>query len=190
MIGYVKGVVEEKHDGVVFVETAGVGYAVLISQTTDSSLAVNDEIKLYVYEQIREDTHELYGFLTLADKQFFEKLLSVTGVGPRMALSIVNLGATDDISHAIATENIAFLTRASGVGRRLAERLVVDLKDNFAEAALLGKVTGGKVVQDEALQALISLGYNQAEAVQALSDVEGETTEERIRLALASLASN
>ncbi len=189
MIAYVKGLVSEKHDGMVFVEADSVGYGLLVSQSTDGSLSIGEPTKLYVYEQIREDTHELYGFVTYADKQFFEKLLSVNGVGPRMALSIVNLGTTNDISHAIATENIAFLTRASGVGRRLAERLVVDLKDSFPEAAFLSKVTAGKVVQDETLQALISLGYNQTEAVQALASVDGKTTEERIKQALASLSS-
>jgi Holliday junction DNA helicase RuvA len=188
MIAYVKGVLSEKHDGVVFVETEGVGYSLLVSQNTDSSLSVGEPAKLYVYEQIREDTHEFYGFITYADKQFFEKLLSVNGVGPRMALSIVNLGGVDDIKHAIATENVAFLIRASGVGRRLAERLVVDLKDTFAEAALLGKVSAGQTVENDALQALLGLGYNQAEAVQALANVEGETTEERIRQALTRLS--
>lgn len=179
----------EMPSGVAFVEAGGVGYALLVSQSTEGQLKIGEDTRLYAYEHIREDTHELYGFLSYEDKLLFEKLISVNGVGPRMALSIMNLGASSEVRRSIAQSNVVFLTRASGVGRRLAERIVVDLKDTFAEGVLMEKFAGEDSGRgDDALQALVSLGYNRVDAIAALDKAGDGTTEERIKKALKEVS--
>ena len=186
MIATLTGTVADKLDHALIVECGGVGYGVSVSDETHGRLNSGEETKLYIYEHIREDNHDLYGFGSLAEKKFFEQLLGVNGVGPKMALSIMNLGSSGDVSNAIATGNIAYLTRASGVGRRLAERLVVDLKDSFAEASLLKRVASK--TNDDALQALLALGYSQAQALTALAETNAKETEEQVKEALKVLS--
>lgn len=188
MIATLAGEVTEKLDSAVVVECQGVGYGVLVTADTFGQLTLGEPVKLYIYEHIREEAHDLYGFASLVDKQFFEKLLGVNGVGPKMALSIMNLGTSEELGHAIGSGNVAFITRASGVGRRLAERIMVDLKDSFAEAALIQKVrktAGG----DDALSALVALGYSQAQALDALAEVAAaDSVEDQVKQALKVLA--
>lgn len=188
MIATLSGSVSEKLDNAVVVDCQGVGYGLLVSNGTSGQLALGEPVKLYVYEHIREEAHDLYGFASPADKQFFEKLIGVNGVGPKMALSIMNLGTSEELGQAIGSGNVAFITRASGVGRRLAERIMVDLKDSFAEAALLQNVSQATGSSD-ALSALVALGYSQPQALEALSSVAtADSIEEQVRQALKVLA--
>lgn len=185
MIAHLRGTVTDKLDQYIVIECAGIGHGIHTSNETYGRLETSKEAKLYIYEHIREESHDLYGFISVNDKRFFEKLLSVNGVGPRMALAIVNLGTADEVSAAIAGENTAYLLRASGVGRRLAERIIVDLKNAFADAVLVARV--GKAADNEALQALLALGYSQSQAVEALAQVEAKGTEAQVKEALRVL---
>jgi Holliday junction DNA helicase RuvA len=186
MIAILEGTVADKQDQSLTVICGGVGYEAFVTSETLGSLKGAETCRLYIYEYIREESHDLYGFTDREQKKFFQKLIGVNGVGPKMALSLMNLGRLDEVRQAIGSGNAAYLLRAGGVGRRLAERIIVDLKDAFAEAALMSHV--GAKAQDDALQALISLGYSQAQAAEALARTDAKSTEDQIKQALKAMA--
>jgi Holliday junction DNA helicase RuvA len=145
---------------------------------------------LYIYEHIREQAHDLYGFVTLDTKQLFEQLLDVNGVGPKMALNILSIGNGSEVRVAIAGGDTKFISQAQGVGKRVAERVVVELKDKVGlegvDLSTTGMLQGENLLlQDEAVEALVSLGYSPQDAATALKNIDPLlSTEERITLAL------
>ncbi len=188
MIATLEGTVSENSIEQVVLNVGGVGYGVFVSGEDSGVLAVSKKTKLYVYEHIRENAHDLFGFVSPATKELFEQLLSVNGVGPKMAMSILNIGNAESVSNAIANEDVAFIQRATGVGRRVAERIVVDLKDKVGVA---GVFAGGSKAskQDDAVQGLIALGFALHDAQVALADVDDKlSTEDRIKQALKGKA--
>jgi len=189
MIAFLAGKVTEQIDDMVGLNVNGVGYGLWVVQEDWTHLAVGSEVKLYVYEYIREQNHDLYGFTSLSTKKLFELLLSVNGVGPKMALAILSVGSIDDVRQAIAEGNVKFLQAANGVGKKVAERVVVDLKDKVGLSANPNATTflGRSAVNrfDEALEALVSLGFSTQQAAEALSEIDNKLpTEERVKLAL------
>ncbi|MEI7758979.1 MAG: Holliday junction branch migration protein RuvA [bacterium] len=190
MIATINGKITEKIGDLLVIEASGVGYGLNVTIEDFGSVSLGDQTKFYIYDHIRENSHDLFGFAKLETKNLFEQLLSVNGVGPKMALSILNVGNSKDVRAAIATGNTALISKASGVGKRLAERVVVDLKDKVGLVAsdLSGTdilTSSNYIVSDEATQALMSLGYNQNDAVGALKDIdESLPVEQRIKLAL------
>lgn len=188
MIATLTGIVAEKLPDMVVIDVRGVGYGLLVPLTDYAQLTVGDPAKLYVYEHIREVSHDLFGFKLLQTKQLFEQLLDVTGVGPKMALSILNTGSPNDVRLAIAEGNVKFLQAASGVGKRVAERVVVDLKDKVGLASSDDATTflqASAHSSDEAVQALVSLGYSPADAAGALVGIDEKLPAEvRIKQAL------
>jgi len=190
MIATINGKISEKIGDLIVVEAAGVGYGLNVTSEDFGNSSIDAQSKFYIYDHIRENSHDLFGFVKLETKNLFEQLLSVNGVGPKMALSILNVGNAKDVRAAIATGNTALISKASGVGKRLAERVVVDLKDKVGLVAsdLSGTdilTSSNYIVSDEATQALMSLGYNQNDAVSALKDVDDSLpVEQRIKLAL------
>jgi Holliday junction DNA helicase RuvA len=190
MIATLTGVVAEKLGDVVVVDAGGVGYGVLVAAEDFGRLSSNQTVKVYIYEHIREASHDLYGFCKLDSKLLFEQLLEVNGVGPKMALNVLSVGSTDDVRRAIATGDTKFIQAASGVGKRVAERVVVELKDKVGlsgvDLGAAGLLTSENVLrQDEAVEALIALGFTPADAVQALKTADGSLpTEERVKAAL------
>lgn len=190
MIVTINGKITEKIGDLLVIEASGVGYGLNVTIEDFGSVSLGDQTKFYIYDHIRENSHDLFGFAKLETKNLFEQLLSVNGVGPKMALSILNVGNSKDVRAAIATGNTALISKASGVGKRLAERVVVDLKDKVGLVAsdLSGTdilTSSNYIVSDEATQALMSLGYNQNDAVGALKDIdESLPVEQRIKLAL------
>lgn len=173
----------------------GVGYGMLVTTDDYSRLNIGDSVKLYVYEHIREDVHDLYGFSSLDAKGLYEQLISVNGVGPKMAVGIMSIGAVDDVRGAISRGDTKWLCQASGVGKRVAERVIVDLKDKVGLAAgkdatsFLSSPSMQTVMGDEAAQALIALGYSANDAVRALESVDAALpTEQRVTLALKGAA--
>ena len=190
MIATINGKITEKIGDLLVIEASGVGYGLNVTIEDFGSVSLGDQTKFYIYDHIRENSHDLFGFAKLETKNLFEQLLSVNGVGPKMALSILNVGNSKDVRAAIATGNTALISKASGVGKRLAERVVVDLKDKVGLVAsdLSGTdilTSSNYIVSDEATQALMSLGYNKNDAVGALKDIdESLPVEQRIKLAL------
>lgn len=190
MIATLTGTVAEKIADVVVLDVHGVGYGVLVTGEDYGRLAPGQAAKLYVYEHIREAAFDLYGFMALDTKQLFEQLLGVNGVGPKMALSVLSTGTANEVRTAIASGDTKFIQRASGVGKRVAERIVVDLKDKVGlvgvDLASTGMLQSETILhQDEAAEALIALGYSAQDAATALAKVPADlSTEERIKRAL------
>lgn len=190
MIAHIHGEVVEKFDGSVILDVQGVGYEVNVAVVDFDTLVLNERTKLYTYHHIREQSQELFGFSTLVAKKLFEMLITVQGVGPKAGLAILSLGDAETVRNALANADSGFITQASGVGKKTAERVVVDLSDkvgapshytgetnSMAEAAL--------PANDEALEALMALGYTLADATAALSKVDSSLpTAARVTAAL------
>lgn len=192
MIAALNGTVSEKLGDVVVLDVGGVGYGLLVTAEDYGRLAAGQKFKVYIHEHIREQAHDLFGFCRLDTLQLFELLLTVNGVGPKMALSVLSVGNSDDVRAAIATGDVKFIQRAGGVGKRVAERIVVDLKDKVGlegvDLAAIGLLQGtNAIMQDEAVEALVSLGYSPQDAAIALQKVDPSlSTEDRIKQALRS----
>lgn len=189
MIATLTGTIAEKLPDMIVLEVNGVGYGLLVTMSDYAHLSKDESAKLYIYEHIRENAHDLFGFIQHDTQRLFEQLLNVTGVGPKMALSILNTGSADEVRQAIAEGNVKYLQAASGVGKRVAERVVVDLKDKVGLVSSNSATTflqdAALSSNDEAVQALIALGYSSADAAATLQNIDSALpTEERIRLAL------
>lgn len=190
MIATLSGVVSEKLSDVVVLDVNGIGYGVNVTAEDYANLVVGEEAKVYVYEHIREQSHDLFGFLGKETQALFEQLLSVNGVGPKMALNMLSVGSSAGVKQAIASGDVSYIQQANGVGKRLAERVVVDLKDKVGLVGVDLEATGllqseGALNQDEAAAALIALGYSANDAALALHKIDPKlSTEDRIKQAL------
>ena len=192
MIATLKGNVSEKILDQVIVEVNGVGYGVLVTAEDYHHLKTDTPAKLYIYEYIRESADDYYGFLKLETKSLFELLLSVNGVGPRMALNMLSIGGVDEVRRAIASGDVKIIQSAHGVGKKVAERVIVDLKDKVGLADTADPralfASSAAATKDEAVQALVALGYGVLDAVDSLNGVDGDlSTQERIKLALKEI---
>ena len=190
MIAHIRGVVEEKFgsNGVI-VDVSGVGYEMLVPVPDFESCTLGEEKKFYTYHQVRENVEELYGFSSLVAKKLFELLISVQGIGPKAGVAIMSLAEAEEVRNAIANGDTAFVSKASGVGKKSAERVIVDLRDKVGIPSRYGatevKNVGATQESDEALDALIALGFPLKEATAALEKVDAELpVEERVRQAL------
>jgi Holliday junction DNA helicase RuvA len=190
MIAHVSGTVAEKFGSSVIVDVHGVGYEIAVPRGDYEQVTLDETVKFYTYHHIREQSEELFGFGSLAAKKLFELLITVQGVGPKAALAILSLGTAEQVRNAIANSDSVFITKAVGVGKRTAERVVVDLAD---KVGLPTKYQQTQVTQeerktsDEALEALMALGFTLAEATKALEGVDPTLpTAKRVTEALKS----
>ena len=185
MIGSIRGKIFLKTDKFILVETNGVGYKVNVSpDVLGQNKKVGEEITLYTHTHVREDVLDLYGFLNLEELNFFEMLLNVSGIGPRSALAILGVASIETLRKAIGTGDTSYLTKVSGIGRKTAEKIVIELRDK------VGKDETGATLQGEldALEALRALGYSQNQAREALKKVGGNLeTNAKIKEALKIL---
>lgn len=188
MIATLNGIVTEKSSKVI-IECGGVGYGVLAPFSDADRLQIGDKVKVYIHEHIKEDAHELYGFLQIDTMQLFEQLLSVKNVGPKVALAVLDVGPTSSVRVAISEGDVKLLQTAKGVGKRAAEQIVVELRDKMgtpvgdAAEHLINR--GGINQSDEAIQALIALGYTENDAAVSLAGIDPLLPlEERIKQAL------
>lgn len=191
MIATLEGKVSEKFADSIVMEVAGVGYGLLVTVEDYGRLVVGQTSKVFIHEHIREDAHDLYGFLDYDTQKLFEQLLSVKNVGPKVALAVLGVGNSTQVRAAIASGDVKLLQSAKGVGKRAAEQMVVELRDKVGLAAgaeaenLVNR--GGVNTADEAVQALLALGYSETDAARALQNVDPKLpTEDRIKLALKS----
>lgn len=189
MIAHIFGTVAEKFGNSVIVDVHGVGYEVQVPLGDYESALLNEEVKFYTYHHIREQSQDLFGFSTLAAKKLFELLITVQGVGPKAALAILSLGDSEVVRNAIANSDAVFVAKASGVGKKTAERVVVDLSDKVGLALRTNADHTGvsQIVAhtDEALEALMALGYNLNDATRALEGVSMDlSTADRVTEAL------
>lgn len=188
MIAHVRGAVAEKFNGSVIVDVHGVGYEIKVATNDYEGALLDKDVKFYTYHHIREQSQELFGFSTLAAKKLFELLITVQGVGPKAALAILSLGTAEHVRNAIANSDSAYLSKATGVGKKTAEGVVVKLNDKVGLPVYYKQ---GAPVQteldtnDEALEALMALGYNLADASKALEGVDNTLpTAQRVTQAL------
>ena len=176
MIAHVFGKVAEKFNGSLVIDVHGVGYEVSVATNDFDAVTLDQEVKFYTYHHVREQSEELFGFSSLAAKKLFEMLITVQGVGPKAALAILSLGDAEQVRNAIANADSGFVQKATGVGKKTAERVVVDLSDKVGLPTHYGRTEAPVQTElntsDEALEALMALGYTLADATKALENVD------------------
>jgi len=205
MIGHLSGTLLSKQATSVIVDVSGVGYEVTIPLSTFYDLAdVNSPVQLRIYTHVREDTLQLFGFKTARERELFQKIITVTGIGPKLGITLLSGMSADELIASIRTNNLARLTLIPGVGRKTAERLIVELREKVAElsSAQLEEEFGAKPevsaeatedsVRADALSALLNLGYQRSGAEKAIDSALGEggdlTVESVLRRSLKKLA--
>ncbi len=174
MIAHLRGKLLAKHPNQVVVETGGVGYEVTISVPTFSELpGTGSEVALHIHTHVREDVIALYGFARPAEKQLFEKLMTVSGIGAKLAITILSGMAADEMAGAIRGNDVARLTRIPGIGKKTAERMVLELRDKLppATGTSMPAVPTMSAMEEDVLSALVNLGYQRAVAEKTLAGV-------------------
>jgi Holliday junction DNA helicase RuvA len=174
MIAHLRGNLLAKHPNQAIVEAGGVGYDVNISVPTFSDLpGVGSEVTLHIHTHVREDMIALYGFLRSAEKKLFEKLITVSGIGPKLAITILSGMPADEMVNTISNHDVLRLTRIPGIGRKTAERMVLELRDKLPaeQAGEVAAVPAMSAVEEDVLSALMNLGYPRATAEKALAGV-------------------
>ena len=188
MISVIEGKIELKTLKFVIIKTNGVGYKVFCSLKTLSEISSSADkpVKLFTHSYIREDNFDLYGFLSFEELEFFEMLISVSGIGPKAALGVLSIASLTDVKASIASGQVSLLIRVSGIGKKTAERVILELR-NKVEASIAG--IKGLVTDQEAIEALVSLGYTASQARKALEQVSAKVKkiEERVKEALKIL---
>jgi len=176
MIAHLRGKLLAKHPNQAIVESHGVGYDVAISVPTFTEMPVaGAEVALHIHTHVREDVLSLYGFLRLAEKQLFEKLLTVSGIGPKLAITILSGMPADEMVAAIRGGDLARLTRIPGIGKKTAERMVLELRDKLSPPAGVSQASAvpASPVEEDVISALVNLGYQRAAADKALLAARG-----------------
>ncbi len=195
MIAHLRGRLLVKHPGHVIVDCAGVGYQLFIAVPTFSGLPeAGAEVSLFVHTHVREDQLALYGFLKSEEKELFEKLISVSGIGPSLAIKVLSGMAAADLVAALRGNDLTRLTKIPGVGRKTAERMVLELKDKLDEFAATttapAKAAAATPLEEDILSALVNLGYQRTaaeRALQSLGPANGRGFEQLFRAAMAAI---
>ena len=188
MISYLEGKIIFRGEKFIIIKTGGIGFKVFVLPNLNLE---NDEIKLFTYLNVKEDALTLFGFLDYKELELFELLISISGIGPKASLGILSLTDTETIKVAIAKSDASILTRVSGIGKKTAERVILELKNKVIISDLGDLENKSKEINDhtDAIDALISLGYNASEAKDALSKISPEVKDigERVRMALKEM---
>lgn len=194
MIGFVRGRVAQIFSDHCLIDVQGIGYRIFIAESARQKLTPEEEVLFHTYLNVREDALSLFGFLTHDEYQLFLSLISVAGIGPKVALGILSSATPSQFRLAVASKNLTALTKMPGVGKKTAERLILELKDKLGsienepefDSTIVEDTNSSCQVLDEALEALLALGYNQSEVNPVLRKVYrvGQATKETVRLAL------
>lgn len=202
MIGYIKGTLEEADEQSILVENNGIGYRIFVPGSVFSSApSMGEEVKIYTYLHVKEDAMQLYGFLTRDDLEIYKLLLGVNGIGPKAGLGVLSALSADELRFAVLADDVAALSKAPGIGKKTAQKLILELKDKLnledafeqklANQAAQNPAAGGN--EDsirEAVQALVALGYGNAEALRAVKKVQDAANmdvEELLKAALKAM---
>ena len=177
MIGYLEGSVKSANQQRLILLTSGVGYEIFI---VGFDAQLGERLELYIYDHVREDRRELFGFKSEGIKQLFERLIDVSGVGTRLAQKILNSGKHEEIIERIIAGDLDYLTTIPGVGKKTGQKIILELKGVL--------VSGDTVADGDTLEALMSLGYSRQDCLPVLKQITGETIEERVRSALRLLS--
>lgn len=197
MISYIKGILELRGDGFVIVEAGGLGYQIFVSPMTLSKFpTTGEQIKVYTFMSVKEDGIALYGFANAQELEIFQRLLSVTGVGPKAALGFLSALSPQELILAVLSDDLKALCKAPGIGKKTAQRVILELKDKFQTADAIAMEMDTPTAQSEqnhakleAIEALAALGYSRSEAAKAVHAITDEnlTTEEILKTALKKL---
>ncbi len=193
MIDFIEGIVEEITEDKIIISTGGVGFALTASDISRSSVEVDKEYKIFTEMRVREDDITLYGFVTRDERKVFNLLTTVSGVGAKVGMGILSAISLNDIRMAIASSNVSMLTKAPGIGKKTAERLILELKDKMGTLDLTNapQIDIHEEPGDEAelIDALMSLGYNRYESIKASADIDSTLDlSSKIRIALSNLS--
>ncbi|MCT4612015.1 MAG: Holliday junction branch migration protein RuvA [Clostridia bacterium] len=197
MISFVRGIIEETNIDYVVLDVSGIGYKIFVPSNTVYSLPpIGMEIKFNTYMNVKEDSMNLYGFINKRDMEIFEKLISVSGIGPKSAMSILSATDVDSLVYGIINEDITSLSKLPGIGKKTAQRVILELKDKFAKANIecvkdLSMINEADNNVNEAICALTSLGYMKAEVTKAIATIDNVSeldAEEIIKVTLKNLA--
>lgn len=185
MIGYIRGILEEADDQSIMIDNHGIGYRIFVPGSAfTGSLPIGDEVKVYTYLHVKEDAMQLYGFLTRDDLKIFKLLLGVNGIGPKAGLGILSALSADELRFAVLADDVASLSKAPGIGKKTAQKLILELKDKLDLEDAFEQKLANQAEKDtqisssddsmrEAVQALVALGYPNADALRAVKRVEG-----------------
>ncbi|MBU6426627.1 Holliday junction branch migration protein RuvA [Patescibacteria group bacterium] len=191
MIATIKGKITELGSRSVIVDVGGIGYRIFVTDDAIHSIRLNSEVFLWTHLAVREDAQDLYGFMTKKERDFFELLITVSGIGPKTALNILSLISSDTLASAIRTSSSAHLVKVSGIGRKTAEKIILELKDRlgvFTDDGN-GNLSADMSSDADALEALKALGYDFAEAREALKKIDKSISDTglKVKAALKSL---
>ncbi|MFH0951293.1 MAG: Holliday junction branch migration protein RuvA [bacterium] len=185
MIAYLQGKIIDKHSQYLILLVNGVGYKVFVSLNTLADCQPEQEVGLHTYQQVKEDGLALYGFLQAEELELFELLISVSGIGPKSGLNVLSIAGVDDVKQSIALNDPSLLTKVSGIGKKTAERIVLELKNKIGILPSLAGQANGLSGASEEIDALIQLGYSLTQARQALQQVDSSITDSAQRLKAA-----
>lgn len=199
MINYVKGELVEINDNNIVVECYGIGYEIMVPTSVLSGLpSIGENVKIFTYQNVKEDALDLYGFLTKDDLTIFKLLITVNGIGPKGALNILTVISPDELRLAVLSDDVKAIQKAPGIGGKTAQKLIIELKDKLSIEDVITKgVTRVDVAlpsqsaRDEAIEALVSLGYSSSEAiraVRAVADADSMDSEQLLKAALKQIA--
>ncbi len=189
MIGFLNGEVAVSDGQNVIIDVAGVGYRVFVPSSVLPKIGKDKKLKLFIYTHVREDAITLYGFLDLSDLKLFENLISVSGIGPKTAMGIFGIASRDEIIRAIVTSDVDFFTCAPRLGRKNAQKIIIDLRNKFGSIQELDLSSVGSEKNNEVIAALKKFGFTTKETLEAIKNInaDGEEVEEKIKLALKYL---
>lgn len=192
MISYLKGKILNKGKGYIILETNNVGYQVFVSPIIFADFQIGQEAQIYTHQYVREDALDLYGFRSLEELELFELLISISGIGPKSALGVLAIASAADIKDSIARGDSHLLTKVSGIGKKTAERVVLELREKvgFLESGIGNQELGKGNASGDEIDALMALGYSMQQARDALRSVDASVKDsgERIREALKGLS--
>ncbi len=192
MITQIRGRLVEKNPTYVVVDCSGVGYLLHVSLQTFSSLPNEENIRLYTHLSIREDAHTLYGFITKTEREVFKLLISVSGVGPSIARTMLSSMSSEEVQNAIASDNVALIQSVKGIGAKTAQRVIVDLKDKILKTFDVDEVslTSNNTNKEEALSALEVLGFNRRQSEKVVTAILKVTPNETVELLIKKALKN
>ena len=193
MIAYLRGKIKNKGQGYIILDVRDVGYKVFVNETVYAELDIGQEIEFYIYQNVREDSLSLFGFNELGQLEMFELLLSISGIGPKSALGVLGIASAEDIKDSIARGDSSLLTKVSGIGKKTAERVVLDLREKVGRIIHNTKHAtdgGGMIASGDEIDALMALGYSMMQARDALRQVDSDIKDsgERIKAALRAIS--
>jgi Holliday junction DNA helicase RuvA len=192
MISYLKGKISYKLKNTVIIGVNNIGYSVFVGENFLNELKLGQELQLFTHQYVREEALDLYGFKTLEELDFFELLISISGIGPKSAISVLAIAKLSDIKESIVRGDSHLLTKVSGIGKKIAERVVLELKDKLFKIGGDYNLSGGGSFSADEIDALMALGYSLSEAREALNQVDKDIVDsgQRIREALKKLSKN